>query len=76
MTPVRSSVQPRKPQVHAGNAGEGGDSVGPTALRALLLLTEAIAPNDPALARISDQELALLRVAMVRLHGGDAPCIA
>ncbi|PDW04164.1 hypothetical protein [Candidatus Viridilinea mediisalina] len=72
MTPARPNVQPHKTHLHAGCRSDGGgDSTGTTALRALLLLTEAVQPHDQVLNRISDQELALLRAALVRLHGGD-----
>jgi hypothetical protein len=46
------------------------------ALRALLLLTEATTPADPTLARVSDEDLLLLRAIFARLSGGELPSVA
>jgi hypothetical protein len=40
-------------------------------MRALLLLSEAAHPGDPLLARLSDDDLALLRASMARLAGAE-----
>lgn len=72
MTPVRPTPQPYQPHLHVALSGDGAhEVVWPTALRALLLLTEAAHPGDPTLARLSDDELALLRASLVRLAGGE-----
>jgi hypothetical protein len=74
MTPVYSNAQPHQPHLRAGHLGDGGCThPWPTAMRTLLLLTEAVPPSDPALARLSDEELNLLRVVFARLNGGDPP---
>jgi hypothetical protein len=49
----------------------GYEPAWPTALRALLMLSEAVHPADPALARLSDEDLALLRASLSRLNGGE-----
>jgi len=41
------------------------------ALRALMLLSEASHPADPALIRLSDEDLAQLRATLIRLNGGE-----
>lgn len=70
MTTARSLKQqphgPFLPLVAGDMASETG---WPAALRALLLLSEASAANDPLLARLTDDELALLRASLVRLSG-------
>lgn len=70
MTTARSLKQqphgPLPPLVVGDMASETG---WPAALRALLLLSEASAANDPLLARLTDEELALLRASLVRLSG-------
>ncbi len=40
----------------------------PVALRAMLLLAEAVHPTDPFLARCTDDDLVLLRAALLRLN--------
>jgi|YNPNPStandDraft_1061719.scaffolds.fasta_scaffold11869_2 hypothetical protein len=70
MTTARSL----KPQPHGQLlpfvAGDMASEAGwPAALRALLLLSEASAATDPLLARLTDEELALLRASLVRLSG-------
>jgi hypothetical protein len=77
MTPVRSNAQPHQPHFHAVRQSDAGcDSAWPTALRALLLLTDAVHPADPALARLSDEDLALIRAVLVRLNDGEPTNIA
>ena len=49
----------------------GHEPAWPAALRALLLLTEAVHPADPTLARLADEDLALLRASLSRLNGGE-----
>lgn len=74
MTPVHANAQPHQPHLHAGLSGDGGGAhTWPIAMRTLLLLTEAVQPYDPALARLSDEELAFLRAVFARLNGGDTP---
>lgn len=73
MTPARRPNLQTPPLPHAlGLHGElGHEAAWPSALRALLLLTEAVHPADPALARLSDEDLALLRSSLSRLNGGE-----
>lgn len=73
MTPVRPNAQPHQPPLHVVPTGDGAfEAAWPTALRALLLLTEAAHSGDPLLSRLSDDDLALLRASMARLAGGEA----
>jgi hypothetical protein len=77
MTPVRSNAQPHQPHLHVVRQSDGVcDSAWPTALRALLLLTDAVHPADPTLARLSDEDLALVRAVLARLNGGEPTNIA
>jgi hypothetical protein len=48
-----------------------GDPSWPAGMRALLLITGAVSPDDTALARVSNDELALLRVSMSMLNSGE-----
>jgi hypothetical protein len=47
---------------------EAVESAWPTAMRALLLLSGSVHPGDATLARLDDQELHMLRVALGALH--------
>ena len=77
MTPVRPNAQPHLPPLRIALTGDGAfDAPWPTALRALLLLTEAAHPGDPVLARLSDDDLALLRASLARLSGGEHTSVA
>lgn len=77
MTPVRPNIQPHQPPMGAALAGDGAfEATWPTALRALLLLAEAAHPGDPLLARLSDDDLALLRASMARLAGAEPTAAA
>lgn len=72
MTPVRPNAQPHQLPFPQALSGDGAfEAAWPTALRALLLLSEAAHPADPLLARLSDDELALLRASMARLAGAE-----
>jgi hypothetical protein len=78
MTPARRQNQPNHPLPPQG-AGGGElypDAAWPVALRALLLLTDAAHPADPTLARISDEELAMLRASLGRLADGEPTSVA
>lgn len=71
MTPVRPNAQPYQPLVRLPHGGDGApEAAWPMAFRALLILSEAAHPGDPLLARLSDDDLALLRASLVRLTGG------
>jgi len=77
MTPMHSNIPTHQPHLHPTRQSDGlSETAPPTALRALLLLTEATPPTDPTLARISDEDLALLRAIFARLSGGELPSIA
>ncbi|HMQ29787.1 MAG TPA: hypothetical protein PKD53_03625 [Chloroflexaceae bacterium] len=72
MTPARPNAQPQQPPARLAMTGDGAfEHPWPTALRALLLLTEAAHPGDALLARLSDDDLALLRASMARLAGAE-----
>lgn len=73
MTPARSQNSSSHPMPPHGAAGgeRASEAAWPVALRALLLLTDAAHPADPALARLSDEELGMLRAALARLSGGE-----
>jgi hypothetical protein len=72
MTPVRPNTQSQMPPMPMALTGDGvPEGAWPTAMRALLLLTEAAHPGDPLLARLSDDDLALLRASMARLAGAE-----
>lgn len=78
MTPVRRQNQPaHSAPPHGASGGEPGlDAAWSVALRALLLLTDAAHPADPTLARLSDEDLALLRAALGRLADGEPTSVA
>lgn len=69
-----TSAHPTKPQPpllqshHLASGEMASEATWPVATRALLLLAEAVHPADPALARFTDEDLALLRVALLRLN--------
>lgn len=70
MNPVRPNVQPQQPLVRVSHIGDSGlEAAWPTAFRALLILSEAAHPADPFLARLSDEDLTLLRASLARLAG-------
>lgn len=70
MTTARSLKQQPHGPIPRFSAGDMASEAGwPVALRALLLLSEASAATDPLLARLTDDELALLRASLVRLSG-------
>lgn len=73
MTPAHRQNSPSHslPPQGAHGGDPGPESVWPVALRALLLLTDAVHPADPALSRLSDEDLAQLRAALARLSGGE-----
>ncbi len=52
-------------------ADSTGDSSWPAGLRALLVITGAVHPDDAALARVSNDDLALLRVSMSMLGSSE-----
>ncbi|MFQ3661926.1 MAG: hypothetical protein SNJ69_05960 [Chloroflexaceae bacterium] len=69
MTTARSLRQPPQGQLPHLVAGDMALEVGwAAAMRALLLLSEASAVCDPVLARLTDEEFALLRASIVRLN--------
>jgi hypothetical protein len=41
-----------------------------------MLLTDAVHPGDPALARLSDDDLILLRASLARLAGSEPSSVA
>ena len=75
MTPVRPNAQPQQPPVRVPHIGDSTlEAAWPMAFRALLLLSEAAHPGDPLLARLSDDDLVLLRASLTRLAstGGES----
>ena len=77
MPPVRPTPQPHQPPFRLAHTGDGGaEVIWPTALRVLLLLTDAIHPSDPTLARLSDDDLVLLRASLARLTDGESTSAA
>jgi hypothetical protein len=56
---------------HSRPADPAGDSSWPAGLRALLLITGAVNPDDASLARVSNEDLGLLRVSLSMLANGD-----
>ncbi|WP_141509046.1 hypothetical protein [Candidatus Chloroploca asiatica] len=75
MTPVCSNTQPSHMYLPIASSGDSV-TVSPMALRALLLLSEAVSPGDASLARLSDEDLALLRMMLMRLGGSERRNIA
>lgn len=72
MPPVQPDARPHYPYPRLAHHSDSPVDAGwPTAFRALLLLTEAVHPGDPALARITDDELRLLRASLTRLSGNE-----
>jgi len=68
----RPDTQPQLLPFHRAQPGEPTHELTwPMALRALMLLSEASHPADPALIRLSDEDLAQLRASLVRLNGGE-----
>ena len=64
--------QPQLLPFHRAHPGEPTHQLTwPMALRALMLLSEAAHPADPALTRLSDEDLAQLRATLVLLNGGE-----
>lgn len=76
MPPIRHTRHTLTPP-HGGESWHGRpndpatDPAWPAGLRALLLISGAVAPDDPSLARTSNEDLALLRVSMSMLASGD-----
>lgn len=69
MPTVRSANQPLYPPHARLVAGDMASEAGwTTALRALLLLNDAPCAADPLLARLTDDDLSLLRTALVALN--------
>ncbi|NTW97988.1 MAG: hypothetical protein HGB28_05490 [Oscillochloris sp.] len=56
---------------HGRSGDPAGDSSWPAGLRALLLITGAVSPDDTSLTRVSNEDLALLRVSMTLLASSD-----
>lgn len=57
-------------------AASSSEAQGPSATRALLLMTGAVGANDPALARRSDAELVMARAILEHLSAPDATSAA
>ena len=70
MTPVQQTPAHHTPPPHGGDirAGDTHEAAWPTAMRALLLLSGSVHPGDATLARLDDQELHMLRVALAALN--------
>jgi len=69
MTPARRTPAHLTPPPQGGDIrpGDAPEASGPTALRALLLLSGSVHSGDATLARLDDQELHMLRAAMSAL---------
>ncbi|MFV9507072.1 MAG: hypothetical protein AB4911_21190 [Oscillochloridaceae bacterium umkhey_bin13] len=77
MTPARPDARPHQPYPRMAPHGDNPVEAGwPTGFRALLLLTDAVHPGDPALARLSDDDLRRLRATMLRLNGDEPTSVA
>ena len=78
MTAARRPNVQTQPLLHGlALQGElGYEPAWSTALRALLMLSEAVHPADPTLARLSDEDLALLRASLSHLNGGEPTSVA
>ncbi|NJM07268.1 hypothetical protein HC891_15365 [Candidatus Gracilibacteria bacterium] len=57
-------------------AVSSSEAQGPSAMRALLLLTGAVGPNDPDLAHRSDADLAMARAILEHLSAPDSTSAA
>lgn len=73
MTPAHRQNSPSHtpPPARVYGGEPGLEASWPVTLRALLLLTDAAHPADPTLARLSDEDLALLRASLARLTDGE-----
>lgn len=56
---------------YSRSADPANDPSWPAGLRALLLITGAVHPDDATLTRVSNDDLALLRVSMSMLGNND-----
>lgn len=72
MTSVQPDARPHYSYPRLAHHSDSPVDAGwPTAFRALLLLTEAVHPGDAALARLTDDEIRLLRASLTRLGGNE-----
>ncbi|WP_129626026.1 hypothetical protein [Candidatus Oscillochloris fontis] len=77
MPPIRSThhthhlLPPGVERWHGQAADSAGDSTWPVALRAMLLFTGAVLPDDATLARTSNDDLNMLRVSLNMLGNND-----
>jgi hypothetical protein len=66
MTPVQRTPAPHNLPPLGGDMCFG-EAASPVAMRALMLLSGSVHPGDASLARLDDEELRLLRVALSAL---------
>lgn len=71
MTPVQRVPQPNRIPALGGERRASEGFFAPTVLRSMLLMSGAAHPADPALARLSDEELVLLRASLMALSIAD-----
>jgi hypothetical protein len=76
MTPVQRVTQPNLIPTLSGERRTSDGFFAPTVLRSMLLLSGAAHPADPTLARLSDEELVLLRAALMALAVTDPTSVA
>jgi hypothetical protein len=71
MTPAQRITQPTHLPALSGELRKPDPFFVPTVLRSMLLLSGAAHPADPTLARLSDEELLLLRASLIALTADD-----
>nr|WP_044199452.1 hypothetical protein [Oscillochloris trichoides] len=82
MPPIRSTrhthhlCPPGAERWHGQASDSSGDDAWPVALRSFLLFTGAVGPDEPTLARTSNDELSMLRVALTLLGNSDHSSVA
>jgi hypothetical protein len=71
MTPAQRIAQLTHLPSLSGDLRTPDNFFAPTVLRSMLLLSGAAHPADPTLARLSDEELLLLRASLIALTADD-----
>ncbi len=72
MPSAHRNVQPQNPYLPLAPVTDAvSEALWPTAQRALLLLSEAVSLGDPLLARLSDEDLSLLRASLSLLTSSE-----
>ncbi len=71
MTPAQRITQPTYFPSLSGERRTSDGFFAPTVLRSMLLLSGAAHPADATLARLSDEELVILRATLIALTADD-----